>query len=193
MEDISSLLMDRLLEKALENLGPTERLAFLEKLFSELPPATQQEFLLKLTRTLLETGTPSIALQAALEEDACCEVPLAAVPAGDGKEDTPLQACCRLLTDFAVAPLSDQADLAGIVQMFNGLADETRLKIVKLLSQGEFTVEELVEALGVAQSTTSHHLRVLKDVNLIEGDKRGRYIYYRLVQPQEKTSTGAEG
>jgi len=69
--------------------------------------------------------------------------------------------------------------------MFNGLADETRVKIVKLLAKGEFTVDELMEFLGMAQSTTSHHLKVLKDANLIRGEKRGRNIYYSLIKPEE--------
>jgi len=59
------------------------------------------------------------------------------------------------------------------------------VKIVKLLAKGEFTVDELVEFLGEPQSTTSHHLRVLKEANLIWGEKRGRNIYYSLVMPAE--------
>jgi DNA-binding transcriptional ArsR family regulator len=78
----------------------------------------------------------------------------------------------------------DEGQVVEIAQMFNGLADETRVKIVKLLSKGEFTVDELVELLDVPQSTTSHHLRVLKEANLIQGEKRGRNIYYSLVNPQ---------
>jgi DNA-binding transcriptional ArsR family regulator len=72
-----------------------------------------------------------------------------------------------------------------VAQKFNGLADETRVKIVKLISKGEFTVDELVEFLGEPQSTTSHHLRVLKEANLIKGEKRGRNIYYSLVKPED--------
>jgi DNA-binding transcriptional ArsR family regulator len=186
MEDVSSLLVERLLDKALENLGQDEKLAFLEKLFNEMPPAAQQDFLLKLVHTLLETGARPGELQFILGKEDCCEAAAEAPACESAGEDGPLQACCRILTDFAAAPVIIPGDLETVVQMFNGLADETRLKIVKALSGGEFTVEELVDNLGIAQSTTSHHLRVLKDVHLIEGDKRGRYIYYRLVQPREK-------
>ncbi len=79
----------------------------------------------------------------------------------------------------------DEDQVVVIANMFNGLADETRVKIVKLLSKGEFTVDDLVDVLGVPQSTTSHHLRVLKEANLIQGEKRGRNIYYSLVKPEE--------
>jgi DNA-binding transcriptional ArsR family regulator len=42
-----------------------------------------------------------------------------------------------------------------------------------------------VDFLGVPQSTTSHHLRVLKEADLIRGEKRGRNIYYSLVALEE--------
>jgi DNA-binding transcriptional ArsR family regulator len=79
----------------------------------------------------------------------------------------------------------DEDQVVEVAQKFNGLADETRVKIVKLISKGEFTVDELVEFLGEPQSTTSHHLRVLKEANLIKGEKRGRNIYYSLVKPED--------
>jgi len=72
---------------------------------------------------------------------------------------------------------------AQTARVFNALADTTRLNIVKLLSQGEKNVEQLVQALGIAQSTTSHHLKVLKEANLIKGEKRGRSVFYTLTQP----------
>ena len=67
MDNITSTLISQLLEKALENTQPEERLAFVEKLFAQLPPEGQQEFLLSLTRTVLETGTCSPNQQAASE------------------------------------------------------------------------------------------------------------------------------
>jgi DNA-binding transcriptional ArsR family regulator len=97
----------------------------------------------------------------------------------------PGQICCQAITGFARVEGMDEQQVVNVAQMFNGLADETRVKIVKLLAKGEFTVDELVEFLGAAQSTTSHHLRVLKDANLIKGEKRGRNIYYSLVRPEE--------
>jgi ArsR family transcriptional regulator len=50
----------------------------------------------------------------------------------------------------------------------------------------------MVEFLGIAQSTTSHHLRVLKEANLIQGEKRGRNIYYSLVRPEVATVVAAK-
>ncbi len=69
MDNITSTLISQLLDKALENTQPEERLAFVEKLFAQLPPAGQQEFLLSLTRLSLETGTCTTEQKAASETD----------------------------------------------------------------------------------------------------------------------------
>jgi DNA-binding transcriptional ArsR family regulator len=184
MDNMTSTLVSQLLEKALENTAPEERLAFVEKLFAQLPPAGQQEFLLSLTRTVLETGTCSPVLIHASEVEGTKPRPIQIIQAAP-EDFAPGQICCQALTSFARIDGVDEGQVVEIAQMFNGLADETRVKIVKLLSKGEFTVDELVELLDVPQSTTSHHLRVLKEANLIQGDKRGRNIYYSLVNPQE--------
>jgi ArsR family transcriptional regulator, lead/cadmium/zinc/bismuth-responsive transcriptional repressor len=187
MDNITTTLISQLLDKALENTQPEERLAFVEKLFAQLPPQAQQEFLLNLTRLVLETGAAPFTLQECGETEA--HEPkliklLQATPQTDPGDFAPGQICCQAITGFARVDGMDEQQVVDIAQMFNGLADETRVKIVKLLAKGEFTVDELVEFLGAAQSTTSHHLRVLKEANLIKGEKRGRNIYYSLVSPE---------
>ena len=186
MDNITSTLISQLLEKALENTPPEERLAFVEKLFAQLPPAGQQEFLLSLTRSVLESGTvtPELRLSGEMEGS---QPRLIQIIQATPEDFAPGQICCQALTGFARLPGMDEQQVVHVAQMFNGLADETRVRIVKLLAKGEFTVDELIDFLGIAQSTTSHHLRVLKEVNLIQGEKRGRNIYYSLVKPEEAT------
>jgi DNA-binding transcriptional ArsR family regulator len=183
MDNITLTLISQLLNKVLENTQPDERLAFVEKLFAQLPSEGQQEFLLSLTRTVLGAGTCSFDQQAASETMASKPKLIKFIRAIP-EDFAPGQICCQALTGFAKVDGMDEQQVADIAQMFNGLADETRVKIVKLLAKGEFTVDELVEFLGAAQSTTSHHLRVLKEANLIKGEKRGRNIYYSLVSPE---------
>ena len=184
MDNINSTLISQLLDKAFENTAKQERLAFVEKLFGQLPPEGQQEFLLKLTHNLFEIGTctPEPIID---HENEASKPKLIKIIQASPEDFAPGQICCQALTGFARVPGMDEEQVVSVAQMFNGLADETRVKIVKLLSKGEFTVDELVEFLGVAQSTTSHHLRVLKEANLIQGEKRGRNIYYSLVKPEE--------
>jgi DNA-binding transcriptional ArsR family regulator len=183
MDNITSTLISQLLDKVLENTPPGERLAFVEKLFSQLPPAGQQEFLLSLTHTVLEAGSCSLSLQTSKESETSKPKLIQLIQATP-EDFAPGQICCQALTGFARVDGMDEQQVLDIAQMFNGLADETRVKIVKLLAKGEFSVDELVEFLGAAQSTTSHHLRVLKEANLIKGEKRGRNIYYSLVSPE---------
>jgi DNA-binding HxlR family transcriptional regulator len=178
--------MERLIEKAFEGMGQEERLAFIEKLFSELPPAAQQEFLLKLTRQV--TGAGAAASGRGEPAPVMPGPPfmrrmMDLGPQGFG----PWQMCARMMADIAEAPRVESVRTATPARVFSALADETRLKIIKLLSEGEKSVDELVQALGIAQSTTSHHLRVLKEAGLIKGDKRGRSIYYSLTQPLQES------
>jgi ArsR family transcriptional regulator len=66
--------------------------------------------------------------------------------------------------------------------IFGALADPTRLRLLKLLcSQHEpdaLCVNALVGLLGVSQSAISQHLRVLKSVGLVQGERRGYHVHY---------------
>ena len=66
--------------------------------------------------------------------------------------------------------------------IFSALADPTRLKLLKLLcSQHEpdaLCVNALVGLLGISQPAISQHLRVLKSVGLVQGERRGYHVHY---------------
>ena len=66
--------------------------------------------------------------------------------------------------------------------VFSALADPTRLKLVKLLcrqrSHEALCVNALAARLGVTQSAVSQHLRVLKAIGLVNGERRGYHIHY---------------
>jgi ArsR family transcriptional regulator len=63
---------------------------------------------------------------------------------------------------------------------FRALGDETRLKILERLSEGEQCVCDLTDALEAGQSLTSHHLKTLKEAGLLQDRRQGRWIYYSL-------------
>lgn len=65
-------------------------------------------------------------------------------------------------------------------QWFHALADETRLRILDCLSDGEQCVCDLTEKLDAAQSRLSFHLKTLKDAGLLTDRREGRWIYYSL-------------
>lgn len=68
-------------------------------------------------------------------------------------------------------------------RIIKALAHPTRLFIVDELSRGECCVRELTGRIGADISTVSKHLTVLKSAGLLEDDKRGLQVYYRLKVP----------
>lgn len=73
-------------------------------------------------------------------------------------------------------------DLRSMSRLFKALGDETRLRIVALLTHGELCVCHLEAALAIAQPTTSRHLAVLRHAGVVEQRRHGRWAYYRLAQ-----------
>ncbi len=77
---------------------------------------------------------------------------------------------------------SIQENTAEQVEIFSVLADPTRLKLVKLLCRQRdpdaLCVNALASLLGVTQSAVSQHLRVLRSIGLVKGERRGYHIHY---------------
>ncbi|MGD8629050.1 MAG: metalloregulator ArsR/SmtB family transcription factor [bacterium] len=68
-------------------------------------------------------------------------------------------------------------------RVLRALANETRLMLIDRLSKGECQVGELVRLAGVDQSTVSKHLAVLRNVGVVDDDRRGNAVFYRLLTP----------
>lgn len=88
--------------------------------------------------------------------------------------------CCASVLS---APLGG-ADAAPLARGFAALGDAARLQILSLLAvspAGEVCVCEFVGPLGKSQPTVSHHLKVLAEAGLVEGVRRGKWVWYRLV------------
>ena len=68
-------------------------------------------------------------------------------------------------------------ELAGI---FKALSDETRLRVIKLLENGELCVCDIFTALDMSQPKVSFHLNVLKEAGFLKDRKQGRWTHYRL-------------
>ena len=65
-------------------------------------------------------------------------------------------------------------------EIFKALSDETRLRILKLLEEREICVCELMQVLGMPQSTISRHMNVLRRAGLVRGRRDGKWVHYRL-------------
>ena len=87
-------------------------------------------------------------------------------------------ACCVPLA----APAMSDAEAEATAGLFRALGDPHRVRIVNLLAAaGEPVCAcDLIEPLGLAQPTVSHHLKKLTDAGLLEREQRGRWAYFSL-------------
>ena len=69
---------------------------------------------------------------------------------------------------------------AELLEFFKALADASRLRIIGLLAQGEYAVEQMAEMLDLRPSTVSHHLSKLSKAGLVSARSEGYYNTYRL-------------
>ena len=70
--------------------------------------------------------------------------------------------------------------MRAFIKVMKALSDPSRVKIIKLLQERVLCVCEIQTALGLAQSTTSKHLKILEDAGLITYFKEGLWVNYRL-------------
>jgi ArsR family transcriptional regulator len=92
--------------------------------------------------------------------------------------------CCA---SVLAAPLPE-ADAEDLARVFAALGDPVRLRLLSLVADaGEICSCDLLTPLGKSQPTVSHHTKVLADVGLIEGDRRGRWVWWRVVPERMET------
>ncbi|SHI87315.1 ArsR/SmtB family transcription factor [Clostridium intestinale] len=70
------------------------------------------------------------------------------------------------------------------VNIFKALAHPIRIKILKKLYEGEVCVCEINEDIEFSQANLSQHLKILKDAKIVEAEKRGMFIYYKIRNPK---------
>ncbi len=86
----------------------------------------------------------------------------------------------RCLQICAQAKEIEGEDLNPEIKVFKALADATRLKILKILINGELCICEIMLALKKPQSSISHNLSILEDAGLVKERKNGKWCHYRL-------------
>jgi ArsR family transcriptional regulator len=92
----------------------------------------------------------------------------------------PIVECC---SPFLDSPLG-QAEAEQLAAAFKVIADPARLRLLSLLASkpgAEACVCDLVEPLELSQPTVSHHLKLLHAAGLLAREKRGLWVYYRLI------------
>jgi ArsR family transcriptional regulator, arsenate/arsenite/antimonite-responsive transcriptional repressor len=82
------------------------------------------------------------------------------------------------------APLSS-TDASSLAMVLAAIADPVRLRLLSILAaHSEVCSCDLEAPLGKSQSTLSHHTRILSQAGLIEGDRRGKWTWWRIVPGQ---------
>jgi ArsR family transcriptional regulator, arsenate/arsenite/antimonite-responsive transcriptional repressor len=89
-------------------------------------------------------------------------------------------ACCPPVAGRTLS----EAEADVLARVFKALADPVRLRLLSMIATaegGEACVCDLAAGFQITGPTISHHLKVLREAGLIEGDRRGTWIYYRAV------------
>ena len=100
-------------------------------------------------------------------------------------------------TDYRVDPetmadlksIAEGDDLDAVLEIFQALADERRVAVMRLLGESELCVCDLVEIFDIEYSKLSYHLKKLKNADLVSADRDGNYVTY---QPTERGETVIE-
>ncbi len=73
-----------------------------------------------------------------------------------------------------------------VLSITKALSDETRVRALLSLKDGELCLCQIIEVLGLAPSTVSKHMSVLQQARLVHRRKRGRWHFYRLAEGQDQ-------
>ncbi len=88
--------------------------------------------------------------------------------------------CCPAVLQGALSK-GDAEELAAALR---ALADPVRLRLLSFIAaqpDGEACVCHVIDPVGLSQPTVSHHLKVLHQAGLLNRDKRGAWVYYRVI------------
>ena len=89
-----------------------------------------------------------------------------------------ISVCCPSVLE---APLKER-DAQQLASAFAALGDPVRLRVQSLIAaEGEICACDLVAPAGKSQPTVSHHLKVLYEAGLVDRDRRGTWMWYRVV------------
>jgi ArsR family transcriptional regulator len=89
-------------------------------------------------------------------------------------------ACCPRVLQGVMS----KRDADELAALFKALADPGRLRVLSFIAaqpEGEACVCHLIGPMGLSQPTVSHHLKLLHQAGLLEREKRGAWVYYRVI------------
>jgi len=78
-------------------------------------------------------------------------------------------------------PALDEHTAAHVAELFRAFSDTSRVRLLSALSRQETNVGTLAEMIEISESAVSHHLRGLRQMGLVVARRRGREVFYRIV------------
>ncbi len=84
-------------------------------------------------------------------------------------------------------PICDHNKAEHVAATIKAIGHPLRLRILALLTAGDYRVNDLVDRLGVSQSSVSHHLNILRVRGVVSMTREGTSSWYALSDPQVKT------
>jgi ArsR family transcriptional regulator len=82
--------------------------------------------------------------------------------------------------------ITEDHGVRPLTKLFRALGDETRVRIVALLSHGELCVCHIEKALELSQPNVSRHLGILRMAGIVDARRDGTWVYYRLAEQEHE-------
>jgi ArsR family transcriptional regulator, lead/cadmium/zinc/bismuth-responsive transcriptional repressor len=76
--------------------------------------------------------------------------------------------------------LLDEHTAAHVAELFRAFSDTSRVRIIAALTGGESNVGALARSIGISESAVSHHLRGLRQMQIVQQRRDGKEVYYRV-------------
>jgi ArsR family transcriptional regulator len=109
---------------------------------------------------------------------------LTTLPESTSQENDDAICCCNVIHEDVIqrvrCGLTDEPTLSRAAELFKALSDPSRLKIINALLLAEMCVCDLGVLLDMSQPAVSHHLRVLRQTQLVKHRRDGKIVYYTL-------------
>lgn len=84
------------------------------------------------------------------------------------------------MTQIGLRAALNERTAAQLAELFRAFSDANRVRLIAALLDGERSVMDLANEVGISESATSHHMRGLRLMQLVRTRKEGRQVFYRL-------------
>jgi DNA-binding transcriptional ArsR family regulator len=85
---------------------------------------------------------------------------------------------CCIMTDNS--QILSELTAAQVAELFRAFSDPSRVRILSALAEREYNVTQLAAAVGISESAISHHLRGLRQMDLVQTRREGKEVHYRI-------------